>query len=106
MRRIERIAVDANVRLIAAMFKARLQTIMARLTETADRTQQERAIIATMRREVIGDRRRRDLAAFFAKGAQGLLTQLMFRPSSPALQATPRSRRERLSGGEVAGGHG
>ena len=106
MRGIEREAVDANVGPIATMFEARLQAIVARLAKRSDRPEQEGVVIALMRREVIGDRGRGYTPLLFAGGAQRLDAQLMLGACPPALQAIPSTRRERLSGGEVARMHG
>ena len=78
MFRIERIAVDADVGLIAAMFESRLQAIMVRLAKRSDRAEQKGVVVPTMRREMIGDRRRRDLAFRLTKLAQRLDLKLVF----------------------------
>ena len=57
MRRIDRIAVDANVAPIASVFEARLQAIVAGLAKAADRAEHERVVITLMRRIMIGYRR-------------------------------------------------
>ena len=105
MRGIERIAVDADRRAIALVFKRWLQAVMAGLAKRSDRAAKKGVIIAAMCWEVIRDRGRDDEALRLAKLAQRLGPQLMFRSRSPALQAVPRSRRKRLRWGEVASGH-
>jgi hypothetical protein len=57
MRWIERIAIDANVGPIALVFEARLQPVMAWLTERAQRAEAKGVVVAHMRRMMISDRR-------------------------------------------------
>jgi hypothetical protein len=72
MRRIEREAVYANVGLIALVFEARLQAVVARLAKRSDRAAKKGVVGAAMCGEMIGDRRRVELAFRLAKLAQGL----------------------------------
>ena len=62
MRGIDRIAVVADRRAVASVLERRLQAIVARFAERANRAKQEGVVIAAMRRVMVGDRRRRDAA--------------------------------------------
>ena len=68
MRRIERIAVDADRRAIALVHKA-AQAVVARFAQRSDRARDELIVIAAMRRVMISDRRRGDAAGLEADGA-------------------------------------
>ena len=106
MRRIERIAVDANVGPIASVFEVRLQAVVARLAERAERTQDELVVIAVMRRVMIGDRRGRDAPLFLAQDAERGDLQLMLGACSPGLKRIPAAPGQALCGSEIARGHG
>jgi hypothetical protein len=97
MRGIDRKAIVANVWPIAFVFD-RLQTIMARLAQRAQRAEDELVVIALMRRVVVGDRRRRHAVPLEAGSAQRLDAELMMSAPSPTLEAVPGSPGERLSG--------
>ena len=104
MTRIDRQAVVADVAAVAFVFD-RLQAIVARFAERAQRTEDEGVPVAGVGRVVIGDRRRRDAARFLAQGTQRLDRKLVVGPSSPGLERVPISPVERLRGCEIARMH-
>jgi hypothetical protein len=61
--------------------------------------------VGVMMLDMIGDRRRRDVAGLEAGGAERLDLELMPRARPPALEIVPRPPMERLRGGEVASVH-
>ena len=105
MRGIEREAVGADVRTIAALID-RPRALMTLLTKRAKRPKHELVVVATMPRVMVGNRRRRQAALLLAQGAERRDPKLMLGPRSPTLKRVPGSPWKGLSGSEIACGQG
>ena len=104
MRRIDRQAVIANGRAVAALVDGP-HALMAIPAERAQRPETELIVIAAMPRVMIGDGGRSDAALFLAQGAERLDLKLVARARSPALQIVPGTPRKRLRRGEITRVH-
>jgi hypothetical protein len=89
MPRIERPAIQTNIRAEPMELDVALRRIMARLAQTLERPEPKPIHIATMRLNVIADFRRRDDATLEAELAQRVFEELVPPNSSPAGRAVP-----------------
>jgi len=89
MLRIERPTIETDVRAIAALLDEPLRGIMARLAQALKRPSPKLIRVATMRLNVIADRRGGDEAALEAELAQGVLKKLVPADTGPASRAVP-----------------
>jgi predicted metal-dependent HD superfamily phosphohydrolase len=85
MIRVERPAVEANVRAEPARLDEPLRGVVAMLAQTYERTEPEFVDVAAMRFDVIADCRRLDDAALQAEFAQRMLAQLVLPDPRPPL---------------------
>ena len=96
MARVGRPAVDANVQTESAQIDVTLGAVMAELAERLKRPEPELVHVATMRLDMIADRRRLDNAALEAERAQWIFA-LMPSNASPALRGVPLIPLRRLA---------
>jgi hypothetical protein len=102
--RIRRQAVIAGGQPISA-FVDGPDALVAIAAERAQRPEHELAVIALMRRVVIGDGGRRDATLLLAHGAQRGSRKLVLGPPPPGLERVPGPPRQRLGGSEIASVH-
>jgi hypothetical protein len=101
---IERPAVIAYVVAIAFVREA-AQAVVAWLAQAAQFAEHELIIIAFVWLNVIGNRRRGDVASPSTDGAERVEPKLVLGSPSPGLQAVPISPVQCLRGGKIACGH-
>jgi hypothetical protein len=77
MQRIKWPTIQTDIRRVTVDFQEAFAAIVARLAQALQLPEEELIRVATMRLDMIRDRRRHHLAAAEAEPAKGMLTQLM-----------------------------